>query len=207
MYSRDLNNKNTALLIIDVMNSCAHEKCEIKEWDVRFSKIRKMALRLNKFLDEYREKFGGKIIFVKTVPWQKQFLPENINNLYQNPSARYYTKNKSGLAEEFYLLAPDKKDKIIAKNTYDAFAGQELKDFAKKNKIKYFVVAGVFTEGCVLSTVVGGFSLGYNFVLLKDLIETADNPDRQSLQKQLFKIVFPKLYGEVINSKDFFNIK
>lgn len=205
MLLKNINNKNTALLIIDIINSCSHKKCENKEWNIAFSKIRKMAVRLDKFIKNYRLKFKGKIIFIKTVPWQKRFLPENINNFYKDPAICYYTKDQSGKAEEFFLLKPEKRDKIIEKNTYDAFASKELVNFAKKNKIKNFIVTGVFTEGCVLATVAGGFSRGYNFILLRDLIETADHPDRQNLQQKLFRIVFPLLYGKVFDSKVFLN--
>lgn len=42
-----MNPDNVALLIIDVINSCAHDKCEIPQWNIHFTKIRKMVPRLS----------------------------------------------------------------------------------------------------------------------------------------------------------------
>jgi len=54
-----MNKDNTALVIVDVINSCCSEKCETPEWNIYFTKIRKMVLKLDKFIDEFRERVGG----------------------------------------------------------------------------------------------------------------------------------------------------
>jgi len=47
------------------------------------------------------------------------------------------------------------------------------------------------------------FSAGFNFVILKDLIETADSKDRQKTSRLLKERVFPFLYGKTITSEEF----
>ena len=54
---------NTALVVIDIVNSCCHEQCENPEWGITYSKIREMIPRLDNFIEEFRSKIGGKIIF------------------------------------------------------------------------------------------------------------------------------------------------
>ena len=61
-------------------------------------------------------------------------------------------------------------------------------------------------DGCVNATIQGGFSLDYNFLILKDLIETMDNKDRQQLLKLLKKYTWPLLYGRTITSKQFIKL-
>jgi len=191
-------------MVVDVVNSCCHQKCEIKKWDISFTKIRKMVPLLKKFISKYRDS-GGQVILVNCVPWKKELLAKNIVELYKDPKCKYYSMDKSGFSEKFFGIKPEKNDLIVTKNTYDAFTNPKLNDFLKKHKIKYILIAGVFGDGCVDSTIKGGFSAGYNFIILKDLIETTDVPIRQKLQKLLKEYTWPIMFGKTINSKDVFD--
>ncbi len=197
--------KETALLVVDVTNFCCHPNCEMKEWGVSFSRIRKMVPALKKFISRYRGA-GGQIIFVRCTPWKKEFLAKNIVELYKDPKCVYYSPDKSGFTEKAFELEPRKNDFIVTKNTYDAFTNPKLHRFLKKQKIKYVAVAGVFGDGCVWSTIQGGFSAGYNFIILKDLIETTDVEIRQKLQKLLKEYTWPIMFGKTIHSKNFFDL-
>ncbi len=197
-----MNKDNTALIIIDVVNSCVHEKCETPEWNIRFSKIREMVPKLKDFIEDYRKTVQGEVVFVNLSPWNKEHLRDNMNELYTDPDVVYYSEDKTGFDEEFYQIKPKEGDIIITKNTYDAFSQTELEETLKKKGIQYLIMTGVFTGGCVLSTVVVGFSLGFNFVMLKDLIEATDSEENQRISKDLKNRVFPYLYGKTIDSKE-----
>ncbi|MFH2106263.1 MAG: isochorismatase family cysteine hydrolase [Candidatus Micrarchaeota archaeon] len=196
--------KETALLVVDVINGCCHPKCEIKKSDISFNKIRKVIPTLKKFISRYRNA-GGQVIFVKCASWKKEFLAKNLVELYNDPKCRYYSSDKTGFSEKFFELEPQRNDFIITKNTYDAFTTPKLNGFLKKQKIKFVAIAGVFGDGCVASTIQGGFSAGYNFIILKDLIETTDVGIRQKLQKLLKEHTWPILFGKTIHSKSFFD--
>ncbi|MFH0854720.1 MAG: isochorismatase family protein [bacterium] len=202
LYSK-MNPKNTALLVIDIINSCADKKCEIPKYGITFSKIRKIVPKLEKFIDNYRKIVSGLVIFTNTVPWQKKYLADNINKLYTDSRVRYYSKDNSGFSEKFYTILPKKGDVIITKNTIDAFTNKKFESVLKKNKIRYMVITGIFGDGCVLATICGGFSNGYNFIILKDLIETTDVKIRQKLLNFLKEYTWPIMYGQTVESKDF----
>lgn len=200
-----MNKENTALLVIDVINSCAHEKCEIPEWDIHFSKIREMVPRLEKFIEEYRQRIGGLMIFGRTMPWQKEYLAHNVNELYEDERFSYYTRDRSGFAEEFYKVKPQNGDIVTDKNTNDALTNPELADELERRGIRYLLIVGVFTDGCVLATVIGGFSRGYNLIVLKDLVETTDSKTRQEIQKHLLEFTFPYMFARVTDSQQMLN--
>lgn len=203
---KNMDSSNTALLIIDLVNSGTHEDCEIPKWRITFSKIRQMVSRLKKFIADYRKTVGGLVIFINLTPWRKEHLPDNINELYTDPKARYYSKDSSGFPEQFYMVAPKKEDIIITKNHYDAFVNPKLEKILKKRKIRYLVVTGIFGDGCVLATICSGFSRGYNFVILKELIETTDVKIRQELLKLLKEFTWPIMYGKTMTSREFLRV-
>lgn len=200
---RGMNKDNTALLVIDPVNSCAHERCETPGRNIRFSKIRLMLPKLAKFISDYRKRVGGLVVFTTITPWNKENLPENMNRLYEDPKATYYSDDTSGFDEKFYDVVPEKDDLVIAKNTYDAFSNKEMATHFEKSGFKYIVMTGIFTDGCVLASVVSGFARGYNFVILKDMIETTDDPVRQKLQEFLVSYTFPVMYGKTATAREF----
>lgn len=202
----NMNQSNTTLMIIDVINSCANEKFETPKWGIHFSKIRAMIPSLVTFIKKIREKVNSPIIFVTTAPWTKENLTENINELYTDPRARYYSDDNTGFAEEFYQIGPNINDLVITKNHYDAFTNKQLNEYLEKKEIKYIIAAGIFGDGCVLATICGGFSKGYNFVILDDLIETTDLPERQQIQTGLKQYTWPAMYGKTLKSDEFLQL-
>lgn len=199
----NMNSSNTALLVIDVINSCAHEKCEIPKWDVHFSKIRTMIPKLVNFIEVFKESTSCRVIYTNTTPWRKEYLTENINELYSSPGAYYYSEDSTGFSEQFYLVSPSDQDLVVTKNHYDAFATKGFEEQLKNMGIRYLLVTGVFGDGCVLATICGGFSKGFNFLIIKDLIETTDSEVRQSLQTKLKEYTWPVMYGITLSSEEF----
>ena len=194
---------NMALVVVDIVNSVCSKECERPEWGITFGKIREMVPRLDKFVSSYRAKVNQNVYFINCTPWTKEFLPGNIQKLYEDSEADYYSEG--GFGEEFYVLRPRDTDVVVTKNSYDAFTNSELEESLRERGVDTLVVTGVFTDGCVLSTIVGGFSKGYNFVILRDMVETTDLPVRQRLQEDLLNYTLPKLYGKVMTGEEFLN--
>ena len=190
----------TALLVIDIVNSCCHEKCEEPDDGITFNKIREMVdERLLDFVDKYRKEINQNVIIMGLKPWTREYLPQNIIRLYdENPMASYF--GEEGFEEEQYHLSPVGTDFVVKKNTYDCFASSELIDYLEQRGITDLVICGVFTDGCVLSSIISGFSKGYNFIIPRDLVETTDLPARQELQSLLLDYTVPMQYGRVVDS-------
>lgn len=193
--------KDTALLVIDMINSCADEACEMKRFNISYKKIRDMAPKLKTFIKKFKDD-GGKVVYINCTPWNKEHLPKNLVELYKDPLCRYYSNDRTGFREKFFQVTPEKDDTIFTKNNYDAFTNPNLDKFLKTNKIKYLIITGIFGDGCVHSTIQGGFSKGYNFIILKDLIETTDVKIRQDIQRLFKKYTWPVMFGPTINSEE-----
>jgi nicotinamidase-related amidase len=190
---------NSVLLVIDVINSCAHRAYEDPERDIHYDKIRRMIPSLSSFITSFRQ-LGGRVILMTTVPWQEPYLPDNINELYrENPDARYWSEDTSGRAEQFYGIPADGVT-VFEKNSYDAFTSEGLVHALEEMQVRYVIVAGVFGDGCVLATICGGFSRGYHFILARDLIETTDDEGRQAFQRYLKQRMWPLMYGTTVDS-------
>jgi len=184
MIIPDLTPDNSALLVIDVINSCTHRKYEDLARNIHYNKIRQMIPTLSAFITSYKQ-LGGRVILTTTVPWQETYLPENINELYRNNAeARYWSQDSTGHAERFYQIPTDGA-LVFTKNSYDAFANEDLIHALVDMHIQYVIVAGVFGDGCVMASICGGFSKGYHLIIAKDLIETTDDEARQMLQQHL----------------------
>ncbi len=192
--------QNSALLIVDVINFCAAEEYEDPKRDIHYSRIRRMVPSLASFITAYRQ-LGGTVMLVTSVPWQERYLADNINELYRNDEmARYWSEDTSGRGEEFYGI-PTEGALIFTKPSYDAFTCPDLVDALDERGIRYLIVAGIFSDGCVLATICSGFSKGYHFIMAKDLIETTDDEDRQSMQKRLKERLWPLMYGPTLESR------
>ncbi|HEY5478246.1 MAG TPA: cysteine hydrolase [Gaiellaceae bacterium] len=199
MTPHDLTVENSALLVIDVINSCAHPDYEDAERNIHFQKIRQMIPTLSAFIVSY-QRLGGRVILTTTVPWREPFLAENINELYrESEDARYWSEDGSGRAELFYEIPTDGAT-VFSKNSYDAFTNEELVDALERMGARYIIVAGVFGDGCVMASICGAFSEGYRLVIAEDLIETTDDEDRQALQGYLKQRTWPLMYGATVES-------
>jgi nicotinamidase-related amidase len=197
----NLTPRNSALLVIDVINSCAHREYEDPERNIHYSKIRQMVPALSAFLSSYKQ-LGGRVILTTTVPWQEPYLPENINALYRdNAEARYWSQDTTGRAESFYEIPTDGAT-VIVKNSYDVFTNRDLVNMLEELRIRYILVAGVFGDGCVMASICGGFSQGYHMVIVNDLIETTDDGDRQAFQRYLKQRMWPLMYGTIVKPQE-----
>ncbi len=200
MIIPNLTPDNSVLLVIDVINSCAHQEFEDPIRHIYYNKIRQMVPALSNFITSYQG-LGGKVILTTTVPWQEAYLPENINELYRNDEvARYWSQDNSGRAEHFYQI-PTEGALVFAKNSYDAFTNEDFVQALEDMHVRYVIMTGIFGDGCVMASICGGFSKGYRLIIARDLIETTDDENRQMLQEQLKQRTWPLMYGTTIDSQ------
>jgi len=192
------------LIVVDLMKSCCSKKFERPEINITFNRIRQMIPRLIEFTEEYR-RLGGNIIWGRSTPWRKEYLPKNINRLYrENPNAAFYTAHNVEESVEFYDgISPRKPDEIFTKNTYSAFACAHLQKLFRKHGWDTYLLSGVFAEACVNATLIDGFTQGLFTIILSDLVETMDDEEQQAHKQHLITHQWPLMYGHVMTSSEF----
>ena len=189
------------LVIIDVVKGCCNREYEIPEWDIHFTKVREMLPRLNSFVKQHRDN-GGRIIWVKPVPWTRENLPSNINKLYtENTDATFYVKENIDKYNEFpEAIQIEENDIIVEKNNYSAFTNPKLSELIDDS----YLIAGVYADGCVNATIVEGWSRGYFTYIVKDLVESMDSETKQYHRNHLLNQTWPLMYGHVILTQNIY---
>ncbi len=190
--------KEYPLVVIDVVKGCCDAQYEKPEWGLHFSKVRKMLPKLNDFVKKHRDN-GGLIIWVKPTPWTKEYLPDNINKLYQeNPNATFYVKDHIDEYNDFSdAVEVEACDIVLEKNSYSAFTNPRLSELLNGS----YLVSGVYADGCVNATIIDGWSKGYFTYILSDLVESMDSERKQNQRSQLLSYGWPLMYGHVIYSE------
>ncbi len=189
------------LVIIDVVKGCCNKEYEKPEWDIHFTKIRKMLPHLNSFVKQHRDN-GGQIIWIKPVPWTKENLPSNINKLYtENLDATFYVTENIDEYNEFpEAIQIDESDVILEKNNYSAFTNPKLSELINDA----YLIAGVYADGCVNATIVEGWSKEYFTYIVKDLVESMDSETKQYHKNHLVNNTWPLMYGHIIQTQNIY---
>ncbi len=79
-------------------------------------------------------------------------------------------------------VEPKPGDVVLAKAAPSAFFGTPLVGHLVRLRVDTLLVAGCTTSGCVLATVIDGFSYGYRTIVVEDCVfDRAETPHRVSL--------------------------
>ena len=192
------------LVVVDPVKGCCGREYERPEWNLSFSRVRRIIPRLSGFVARYRGS-GGRIVWVKPAPWTEENLPGNINRLYrENPRATFYVAEGVEEYSEFQPgIEAEPGDTVIVKNSYSAFTNPHLTEVLGSDT---YLVAGFYADGCVNATIVDGWGRGYFTFILSDLVESMDDPVKQRQKRLLLGHGWPLMYGHVMTSGEFLRL-
>lgn len=77
---------------------------------------------------------------------------------------------------EFYALRPSLdsgRERVLFKSEYDAFSCRALHQFLQEWRAEQVLVTGLTTPSCIRATVMGAATIGYEVILLSDLVAAA----------------------------------
>jgi nicotinamidase-related amidase len=192
-----------ALLIIDYIESCCFEEYRDPQLNFELSRVRNMAYTLENLLSFYRAHGRGEIIWIASCSWVKGHVHANIERFYaEQPEAENYSHTVDG--NNFYYVRPEKDERIFQKNMYSAFSGTQgrLETYLQHQKIERLLITGIYSTGGVNATICEAFHRGYALTILRDCVETFDDPDKQTFQRYLLDD-WANMYGNVIHSSEY----
>ncbi len=118
--------------------------------------------------------------FVKYLDWQKMFDSPDIDIVPE--------------LEKFVT-----KDNVFTKSSFSAFKSEKFLKFLEDNEIKKLYICGFDTDGCVLSTALEGFDLGFEVKILQDLCASHHG---EEYHKNTIKILKRNAENLLANSTD-----
>ena len=150
-----LDPASTALLVIDIQNTYLDEKEtpeETARWQPFFDRMHETIIpNTRKLIDECRAK-GVEIIFARIACHKSDGRDRSLSQ--KKPGFNYLLLPKDEEDGQIVpALEPEADDIVIIKTTDSALTGTNLRLMLRNMEIKDVIVAGIFTDQCVSSTV------------------------------------------------------
>jgi nicotinamidase-related amidase len=185
--------KNSALLVLDVINDITHENGSYAKEGYYFQSINKNLIpNINNVIDRARtEKIP--VIFVKIGYTEKYYECPSRSKLL------HVAKDEGRLllntwATEFHAdLKRTSDDIIIIKNRISPFYGTNLDLILTKLDIKTLILTGVSTEFVVLSTAREAHDRDYEVIVIEDAVVAIDDEAHKSAIRTIKKTAEIKL--------------
>ena len=180
------NNKNTAVLIMDVQGATVKM---LKDSAAYF-------LPVNKAIQTARSK-NMPVIYV-VVGFRKGYPEASANNksfsTIKNGDMHLDTEEATTVHAS---IAPQPDDIIITKKRVSAFTGSDLEVVLRSKEIKNIVLAGIATSGVVLSTLREAADKDYVIMVLSDCCADRD----EEVHRVLMTKVFPR-QADVVTAEE-----
>jgi len=197
-----LSSADTALLVIDIQNTYMQpdeDPLEAARWQPFYDRMNRQVIPGTARLIEDARKRNVEVIFAR------------IACLKDNGRDRSLSQKKPGFN---YLLLPKDTDEsqivdelqarddeiVLTKTTDSALTGTNLRLILRNMEISNVVVAGIFTDQCISSTVRSLADESFNVVVVEDCCAAAtDELHRHELE------IINMIYCHVVSSEELLN--
>lgn len=166
------NPQDTALIVVDVQNDFAHPEGEL------FAPPSGEVKNTIVSLVEQAHDSEAHIVYTQDTHTEEQF--ENVN--YYDEYERWGKHVEKGTwgAQIIDELKPSEfADKVIQKNTYNAFHETELDEWLEDRGITNVIVCGTLANVCVLHTASGAGLRDYRPVIVEDALGYLQEDDKE----------------------------
>lgn len=150
-----LDPASTALLVIDIQNTYLEppeDDAEVRRWQPFFDRMNDIVIPNNARLIEWARKEGLEVMFARIACQTQDGRDRSLSQ--KKPGFNYLLLPKdredSQIVEE---LSPKGDEIVVTKTTDSALTGTNLRLMLHNIGIRHVIVAGIFTDQCVSSTV------------------------------------------------------
>jgi ureidoacrylate peracid hydrolase len=180
--SFQLNNANTALIVVDVQNDFCHNQGVFSKYkSATLDHVEQAVSNLSALIEKCR-KFDLPIIFIRTTHSDWTNSPSWLKRM-EGAGKKMRICAPDSWGSNFYNVAPKEGDCIVTKHRYSAFIGTDLDLILRSKGIENILVTGVATNVCVESTARDGYHRDYNVILIEDCCGAPSMPQHSIILK------------------------
>jgi nicotinamidase-related amidase len=195
--------EQTALLVIDIQNTYLEEpddETERQRWQPFFQRMNQQVIPKTAELIEAARKAGIEVIFARIACLKDDGRDRSLSQ--KKPGFNYLLLPKDRADSQIVpALEPQGDEITVLKTTDSALTGTNLRLILQNMGIKSVVVAGIFTDQCVSSTVRSLADESFEVVVVEDCCAAATD----ELHEQELRII-NMIYCHVLQSEDVFEI-
>ena len=197
-----LDPSTTVLMVIDMTYGNAHsdyglcEMCRQNGIDTSYyvDRLEQLVIPAIKKVTKAARDAGIKVIYFQNGAELEDYsdVHKNLRPVYQLWQQR---RGKPGfeIREE---IRPEEGDLVLTKIASGAWAGTNIDNILRFRKVEHVIATGVATNGCVLTTALGGWDKGFFFTIVEDATATTG----QRVHEQAIEVM--RDYGMPISSGD-----
>jgi nicotinamidase-related amidase len=170
-----LEPEKTALLVIDIQNTYLQQKPDALEnarWQPFFDRMNDVVIPNTARLIEHCRANGTEVIFARIACLKKDGGDRSLSQ--KKPGFNYLLLPKDQPDSQFVpQLEPNEDEITVLKTTDSALAGTNLRLILHNMAIENVVVAGIFTDQCISSTVRSLADESFNVVVVENCCAAA----------------------------------
>jgi len=195
--------EQAALLVIDIQNTYLEEPddaVERERWQPFFQRMNQQVIPRTAELIETARKTGVEVIFARIACLKDDGRDRSLSQ--KKPGFNYLLLPKDRADSQVVpALEPQGDEITVLKTTDSALTGTNLRLILHNMGIKSVVVAGIFTDQCVSSTVRSLADESFEVVVVEDCCAAATD----ELHEKELRII-NMIYCHVLQSEDVFEI-
>lgn len=195
--------EQTGLLVIDIQNTYLEEpddEAEAKRWQPFFLRMNQQVIPKTAELIEASRKAGVEVIFARIACQKDDGRDRSLSQ--KKPGFNYLLLPKDREDSQIVPeLEPQGDEITVLKTTDSALTGTNLRLILHNMGIKSVVVAGIFTDQCVSSTVRSLADESFEVVVVEDCCAAAT----AELHEQELRMI-NMIYCHVLQSEDVFEL-
>ena len=191
----------TALLVIDIQNTYLEVPGDVAEaarWQPFFDRMNNIVIPNTVALTNWARKAGVEVMFARIACQTEDGRDRSLSQ--KKPGFNYLLLPKDREDSQMVPeLMPQGDEICVLKTTDSALTGTNLRLILRNMGIKNVIVAGIFTDQCISSSVRSLADESFNVVVVEDCCAAAtDDLHRRELE------IINMIYCHVVQSEDVF---
>ncbi|MEQ8291339.1 MAG: isochorismatase family cysteine hydrolase [Roseovarius sp.] len=191
-----LDPASTALLVIDIQNTYLEppeDDTEARRWQPFFDRMNDIVIPNNARLIDWARKEGLEVMFARIACQTQDGRDRSLSQ--KKPGFNYLLLPKDRDDSQLVdALAPQGDEIVVTKTTDSALTGTNLRLMLHNIGIRHVIVAGIFTDQCVSSTVRSLADESFEVLVVHDACAAATD-DLHERELEIINMIYCQVVG------------